>query len=260
MVWLWLDLRARRTEGAIEYYFSFHQFTATFLLGVLTLLVVFNFFDVNELKLLNRPDLKWLAILSVVTLMTACLWDRYAKYAVAGLYILGLVACATALQRLELSATRFVWSATLILSAYTLLTALAWHWRHRIINFTRQFQMPERINAETTQLNWLFVFTTIVVVTIGILAYGINLTFVEVGLRATAAVALMAQFLTFGLLAEGKRAEHWRRAAIVVAVIGAVFVGWTWLTPNIRRYVVESQRDLDGRSVWSNCALWSAAG
>ena len=93
--------------------------------------------------------------------------------------------------------------------------------------------MPERINADATRLRWLSAFTTVAVVITGILAYGINVSFVEFGLRATAALALMAQFLTFGLLAEGEGAKHWRRAAIVIAIIGAVFVGWSWLTPSV---------------------------
>ena len=38
------------------------------------------------------PVLSLVAFFSVVALMTACLWDQHAKYAVAGLYILGLIA------------------------------------------------------------------------------------------------------------------------------------------------------------------------
>ncbi|HEY0764940.1 MAG TPA: hypothetical protein VGD61_21355 [Pyrinomonadaceae bacterium] len=233
LVWLWLDLRARRSEGATKYYFSFHHFTATVLLGVLTLLVIFNFFGVHELEWLNRPGLKWLAILSVATLIMACLWDRYAKYAVAGLYTLGLVACATALQQFELTPTRFAWSATLILSAYSLCVALVWHWRRRLINFAARHHMPERMKAEVTQLHWLNAFTGVALVVTGILAYWINISFVDFSLRMTAALAFLTQFLTVGLLSEGVDAKDTRRVAIMIAVIGAIFIGWSWLTPGV---------------------------
>ncbi len=233
LVWLWLDLRARRSEEGVEYYFSFHNLTATFLLGVLTLLVIFNFINAHELALLQRPGLKWLTMLSVLILMTACLWDRYARYAVAGLYTLGLIACAIALQQLELPVNRLAWSATLILSAYTLLAALAWHWRERLIAFTKQLQMPGRMSPSASQLHWLFSVTTCAVFVIGFIAYAINLSFIDFGMRLTAALALMAQFLTFGLFAEGRGARHWRRAAIVVAITGAIFIGWSWLTPEV---------------------------
>src|SRR6201988_185740 len=98
LVWLWLDLRARRSEGAVEYHFSFHNLTAVGLLSVLALLVLFNFFDVNEMALLNTSVLTWPAVFLIAALLTASLLDRYAKHAVAGLYALGLIAGALGLQ------------------------------------------------------------------------------------------------------------------------------------------------------------------
>ena len=80
-----------------SYYFSFHNIAALFSLGVLALVVF-----VSPHPTLNTPHLTWLAFASVVVFMTACLWDRFAKYAVAGLYTLGLIGCAIALQQLAL--------------------------------------------------------------------------------------------------------------------------------------------------------------
>jgi hypothetical protein len=234
LIWLWLDLRARRSEGAIRYYFSFHHFTAILSVALLTLLVVFNFaLDLRQMALAATPGLTWLAVLSVVTLMTACVFDRYAKYAVAGLYTLGLIACAIVLQQIDLTPNRLAWSATIILSTYSLCVALLWHWRHRFIGFAAQVRIPERINSDATQLLWLNVVTVAAVTVIGMLAYWVNLDFVDFRLRLTSALALMAQFLTLGLLAEGGAAKGWRRAAIVVATVAAVFMGWSWLTPGI---------------------------
>src|SRR3569832_1511029 len=105
LLWLWLDLRSRQRESSTSYYFSFHNFAAVFLLGVLALLVILSFaFDTPHFSLLRMPQLTWLAFASVVALMTACLWDRYSKLAVAGLYALGLIGCAIGLQQLTLSA------------------------------------------------------------------------------------------------------------------------------------------------------------
>src|SRR6185369_4541895 len=136
LVWLWLDLRARRSEGAIGYYFSFHNISAIFLLGLLALLVICHFaLDLGAYTWAAMPGVTWLSFLSVTTLIIACLFDRYAKYAVAALYILGLLACAIVLAELDLTPTRFAWSATVILSAYSLCVALVWHWRRRILDF-----------------------------------------------------------------------------------------------------------------------------
>jgi hypothetical protein len=231
---LWLDLRARQSEGRSAYYFSFHNISAVFLLFVVTVAVVVNFFgDVGEYGIVATPVLTWLALLAVATLMTACLWDRYAKYAVAGLYWLGLIACAIVLLHLDLTPTRFAWSATLMLSAYSLCVALVWHWRRPLIDFATRLHVPERMKADATQLQWLSAFTGIAFATIGVLAYCIDLRFVDFSLRVTAALAFLAQFMTVGLLAEGVEAKDSRRAAIVIAVVGAIFVGWSWLTPGI---------------------------
>ncbi len=150
VIWLVLDLRSRRGESSRSYYFSFHNIAALFSLAVLALLV----FDSPPLAP-DTPHLIWVAFASVVVFMTACLWDRYAKFAVAGLYTLGLIGCANALQQLELSSDLFAWSATIVLAAYTLCTALAWHWRGRILAVARQLRVPERINADATELPWL---------------------------------------------------------------------------------------------------------
>jgi hypothetical protein len=231
LVWLWLDLRARNSEDSVGYYFSFHNFAAPFLTSVLALLIFLNFFKPSWL--FPTPGLTSLAFLSLATLMIACLLDRYAKLAVAGLYVLGLIACAYGLQQLNLTSTRFVWAATVILSTYSLCVTLVWHWRRRLINFATRHHVPERMKADATQLHWLSAVTGIALVTTGVLAYWINLNSVDFSLRVTAAFAFLAQFLTVGLLAEGVEAKDSRRAAILVAVIGAIFIGWSWLTPGI---------------------------
>ena len=231
LVWLWLDLRARRSEDSVGYYFAFHNFAAPFLTSVLALLIFLNFFKPSWL--FPTPGLTTLAFLSLATLMIASLLDRYSKLAVAGLYFLGLMACAYGLQQLTLTPTRFAWAATVILSAYSLCVALVWHWRRRLINFATRHHVPERMKADATQLHWLSAVTGVALVTTGILAYWINLNSVDFSLRVTAALAFLAQFLTVGLLAEGLEAKDSRRAAILVAVIGAIFIGWSWLTPGV---------------------------
>ncbi|HKU74199.1 MAG TPA: hypothetical protein VJR02_09780 [Pyrinomonadaceae bacterium] len=232
LLWLWLDLRARQSERAIRYYFSFHHITAIFVLGIFALLVVLNVsVDLDDHALSTIPGPTWLAFLSVTTLMLACLLDRYAKYAVVGLYVLGLIACALVLEQLDLVSTRFAWAVTLILAAYSLGVALVWHWRRRLISFATQLHVPERMKPGATQLWWLSVLTCVALVTLGILAYWINVNFVDFSLRVTAALAFLAQCLTIGLLAEGVKAKHSRRVAILVGVIGVIFVGWSWLTP-----------------------------
>jgi hypothetical protein len=219
VTWLLLDLRSRKGKSSASYYFSFHNIAALFSLVVLV-----------APPLIVTPRLNWLAFASVVTLMTACLWDRYAKCAVAGLYTLGLIGCVIALQQLELSQKRFTWAATIVLAIYSICVALIWHWRRRIMALAQQIRIPERISADVTELRWLARVTILAVAIIGWFTFWITLRF-DFELRCSAALAFTAQSLTLGLLAEGRSARRWRRAAIAVFVLGLVFFGWSWLTP-----------------------------
>ena len=230
ILWLWLELRSRRlsaTETFLSFEFSFHNLSAIASLTLLTLIVFV------KSPLLYAPQLSWLAFFSVLIFMTACLWDRYARFAVAGLYILGLLGCGIALQQLELSAMRFTWAATIVLATYTMLTALAWHWRGRLIDFAQQFGVPERINRDTTELAWLAAFSVLAVITAGMLAYWINVSSVDFSMRLSAAMALAAQCITFALLAEGRSERGWRRGALGAFVVGVILIGWSWLTPGV---------------------------
>jgi hypothetical protein len=232
VIWLLLDFRSRTSESS--YYFSFHNIAAMLSLDLLASLVVLSFvFDTPQLAPFSTPNLTWLALASVATLMTACLWDRYAKCAVAGLYALGLIGCAIALQQSALSSERFAWSAMIVLAAYSLGGALAWHCRARLLDFAQHLGIPRRIGVDTTELAWLASFTIFAVAVVATLTGWMTLRFVDFDMRASAALAFAAQFLTFSLLAEGREAQHWRRAAIAVLVLGVVFSGWSWLTPGV---------------------------
>ncbi|HET6973446.1 MAG TPA: hypothetical protein VFH96_05440 [Pyrinomonadaceae bacterium] len=225
VIWLLLDLRSRKHESSPSYYFSFHNIAALLSLCILALVAfAMPYLDLN-------PQLIWLAFVCVVTLIMACLWDVSAKFAVAGVYILGLMGVAIALRQLDMSPRRFAWCATIFLAAYSVCTALLWHWRSRITAFTRRIGVPERISADTSELPWFARFTVFAVVALGMSAYLMSLHFLDFDLRGSAAIAFAAQSLTLGLLAEGWSARRWRRGAIAVFVLGLVFFGWSWLTP-----------------------------
>src|SRR6266540_1786601 len=46
-----------------------------------------------------------------------------------------------------------------------------------------------------------------------------------------ASLAVAAQTLTFGLMAQGPRRVNWQRAAVSMFLLGVVFFGWSFLTP-----------------------------
>jgi len=237
ILWLWLELRLRQRSGVLtpsDSVFSFHSLAAVTTLGSLALFVFASFLCCpGDSPLLDAPVLSWLAFFSVLILLTACLWDKYAKYSVAGLYFLGLTGCAMVLHLFQPSAQRLAWSITMILAAYSLSVALLWRGRERLMAFAEQFGVPRRIDSETTELPWLSWLSLMAVVTLTNLAAWIDVDFVDFGMRASSALAVAAQVFTFGLLAEGIHKETWRKVAIAPLLIGTVLFGWSWLTPGV---------------------------
>ena len=236
IVWLCLELRARRlrqTQSASGHGFSFHHFVAIFSLGLLVFLVLVSFLLPPWQSPLRDLTFSGTAFLSVVALMTACLWDRSAKYAVFGLYVLGLIAGAIVLNLGNVTGTDLTWAVTMLLAAYSLFCALLWRKRAALIAFAEQIGIPQRLDPESTELEWFSAFTVLALSTIVTLAYSLNLSLPDFDMRTAAALAVTVQFLTLAMLAEGSRNQYWRYAAIAVLTFGVMLFGWSWLTPDV---------------------------
>ncbi len=237
--WLWLELRSRKhrigqtKEGPES---SFHHFAALGALAgmsfVLSIRVTMD--AVAELPhAQNSYWLSWLALASLIALMIACLWDSHAKYAVAGIYVLGLLTTGMALQQMNLPTLRLAWSGMMTMAIYTIGASLVWRSREKVIEFADALGIPRRMDASATELKWLAVFNTFLAAIVLVLAYWVVLRFVALPYRLTAALAVTAQALTFALLAEGQRRANWQRVAIALFVTGMVFFGWAWLVPGV---------------------------
>jgi hypothetical protein len=234
---LWLELRGRRlstSETPRSTVLSFHNLAAIgWPLWLLFFLLISPGMARTWSPLVASPVLHWFALATTVVLMTAVLWDRHAKYAVAGLYLLGLLAAGIAFYQLDLPRTELRWSSVIFLAIYALAAAFIWHWRERVIAFAERLGVPRRIGSEVTELPWLAVFLVLTIGFVVALAYWIDLRFGNLGLRITAALAVVAQFVTFAALAEGARRRTWQQVAIAVLVVGFTLFGWSWLTPNL---------------------------
>ena len=235
LVWLALELRARRLlQSHRSAAASFHNVAALLSLLIMSLIALLRllpyFFAGPPLRATGSA---WLALSALFVLMTACLWDRYAKYAVAGLYLTGLVAAATLLSRLNLSPTRLGWAVMMVLAIYAIATSLLWRRRERLISWATQLKIPSRLQPEVRQLQWLVFFNVAAIVAVTILAYWIDLRFAQWTLRITAALAVGTQAFTFVLLAPKTARQDWQRVAFIFLALGAVFFGWAWLVPGV---------------------------
>jgi hypothetical protein len=233
IIWLLLELRARRFRDTPDEAFPVHHLAALGSLMVMAGLVWVGF-DFEHQRVPPLHDavwLGWLALTSAVVLITACLWDRQARYAVAGLYLFGLLAAGMALQELNLTPGRQAWSLLQVFAVYAAGTSLLWRQRAAIIALADDLKIPRRLDPAAAELRWLAIFNALVVTAAICLSYWIDLRFTELMLRVTAAFAVVLQAVTFGLMAQGARRATWQRAAFAMFTLGAVFFGWAWLVP-----------------------------
>jgi hypothetical protein len=228
VVWMLLELRARRVDEAVrgKSFPAFHHVAA---IGSLMFMPYVVLVDGRPFFLNAR--LGWLALGSTIVLMTACLWDRRARYAVAGLYLLGLTAAGMALDRFDLGPRQLGWMSMTIMAAYALLTSVMWKSREALMRQAERLLIPRREGGAEAGLSWLRPLNAALAAVVVMLAYWIVLRFDEWPLRVLASVAVAGQVLTFGLLAVGEKRAKWQRAALGLLVLGVLFFGWAWLVP-----------------------------
>jgi hypothetical protein len=234
VLWLWLELRARRVAPKLSSTTaaSFHNFAALLSLLAMGTVVAFrlsgDFYGFHQTLF---PLLDWLALASLAVLMLACVWDLRAGYAVAGLYLVGLMKAATLLQHLGLAPRRLGWALMMAGAIHALGAAIIWRARGPIIAWSQRLKIPTRIDPTVTELKWLSAFNSLLVATVIGLAFWVDLRFLEWPLRVAASLAVAAQALTFGLMAQGSRRVNWQRSAVSMFLLGVVFFGWSFLTP-----------------------------
>jgi hypothetical protein len=234
VVWMMLELRASRIEGETRRSTlpAFHHLAATVALVLTAYVIQLDAFEhFYGRTLLINPLLTWLALASVVVLTSACLWDREATYAVAFLYLLGLMAAWPAMSRFGLSPRMLAWVGMAVMAAYAVTTSALWKSRATLMKRASRLGIPERSGGAEAGLVWLVPFNAVVAALVVVLAYWIDLRFMEWPLRMLASVAVAAQVLTFGLLAEGTLRASLQRVAVGLFVLGVLFFGWAWLVP-----------------------------
>jgi len=230
IVWLLLEFRTRRVGGKTSTRAAFHNVAVLASLAAITIVVSIHLYeDLGGFYRTFSPALDAVTLASVAAALTACLWDADAEYAVAGIYLLGLLAEVTAIAHLHLTPRRAIWSLAIALSIHALIAAALWRMREPVMESAGRLKIPRRLGPETTQLNWLIVFNSLAVSTIVVVVFWMDVVFDERALRSLAALAVCAQTLTFALMAEGVVRRQLQRAAIAVLLSGLVFLGWSLL-------------------------------
>lgn len=227
VIWLALDLRAR-SKAPVDSQVSFHTVVALASLITLTGIVWLRFPALD----FKSQSLVWPAMLSVVVLLTACLWDQSARFAPPALYFIGLLAGSTLLQSASFdSGNIFIWWSTIFVASYTILTAVVWHYRTKLITFVKALRMQQLVERDAVPPTWFLAFTIVLAAGVIGASFWINLSVASFVMRLTAAVAVATLSLPFYLLwREWKRSE-WQIVVVSLFLVGLTLLAWSWLSP-----------------------------
>jgi hypothetical protein len=238
VIWLVFALRARRIERSNqtavrkgEILPSFHHVAAILAVCLVALPVAIGLLrDLSGFPFDQFSRLGWAALFAVIVAVTANLFDRKAAYAVAGIYALGLLALLMALDALNLYPRHVLWTGMIFFALYTVATSFAWRSRQAIARKAESWKIPRHEIVETRPV-WLHFANAILSALVLIVAYWVVLSFDHFALRLLAALAVTAQVLSFGMVAEGAWRARWQKAALAFFSIGIVFCFWSSLVP-----------------------------
>ena len=231
VAWVYLELSrfrplaTRRTPVA-------HRFAARASLVVMGLLVALGL--AADLLRQGPPEFAWLdwcALVATAIAVAAGLWDAESHDSVAGLYLLGLVAAGLLLDQLNLDPHWLVWTGTIVLAAYTVLTSYLWNIRRQLSAAAARWRIPVGSQSPLAGLAWLVPANSLLVTAVVVLVYLIELTYPEFSMRLLAGQAALAQVISIALLAHGARRSGLQYAALALGVVALTAFGWAWLDP-----------------------------
>ena len=174
----------------------------------------------------------WTGLVTTIALMIVNLWDARASFAVAGLYVLGLISAGMILDQFSLAGRSLIFAATMSLAVYVVVTSFGWAEKAKLIEWSEALGIPRR---ESSSNNWLVIVNSLLITVIVVTSGVIILNFDLLSQRIFAALAVLLQSLSFVFLARGTKFDatrSWLQTFTFGAGIGgAIFLGWAFLPP-----------------------------
>ena len=174
-----------------------------------------------------------MALAATAIAVGACLWDAAAKDVVAGLYLVGLVACGVLVDecavRYGLTATWVLWLSLMVTAAYALATSYLWSRRAGLAVAAARIGIPPRQLSDLAALAWLVPCNLLLVAAVVAMTVAVELTSHNASMRVLAAQATLAQVVSVALLARGDRRGVLQTLALELGAVGAVLFALAWL-------------------------------
>ena len=232
VLWLWLDRRWIAKRSVPARVIGFHRLATAVALYVLMATVGLSVFsDAIGESVEAQSAFGWLALVTVLIGIVACLWDGRAKWSVVSLYVAGLVSVVMFVDQFDLPRNPLVWTGAMALAAYSVGTSYLWSRRSGLMALAERLQMPRQTDLELAGQSWLVPTNSLLTIVVIVLGYWAQFVMEEFSMRISAAQAVIAQAFAVGMLARGAKESQLRVNALWIGVIGTVAFGWSWLDP-----------------------------
>ena len=181
--------------------------------------------------------------------IAASLWDPRARRPIVGLYILGLAAVLIGLESLNVNSDWLTWHACIDLAAFSLAVAGAFRLSRNLGGFAKALGIP--VEGRSLSIAWLPAAQTCVTAVVVVLVFYAELNLADGSARWFAAVALMGQVISLGLLAHQLGSSVARIVTLLFGAASVVALSWAPFSPGAAM--------LAERSVSAFCALSAIA-
>ncbi len=234
VLWRWCDTRMREQSVSLRQIgYGCHRFTTTLSLVALGLVVAAAVLR-NALgdPLGWNVILSWGAIGSASIAMLVCLWDRNARHVPQGMYLLGLIVVGRGLENLHVVPRNLWWLANIALGCYVLWTSYVWSRRDACEAWLVRWGVPVRAQRSFVTNHWLITANFLMVCFISLFAIRGQFVFELFHFRLILAQTVLAQLISFALLARGSQSNVLRYMALSFGALGSVQFAWAFTSPS----------------------------
>jgi len=198
--------------------------------------------DVLDMPHLELLRLDWIALVTAAVAVAICLWDRNARFPLAGLYFLGLSAAGMSLIHRDLSpGTYFLWTASCELTGFVLVAALLGWGLPRMKPAWTALLIPD--DRQRWSWQWFFQAQAVLSILTAALAAWVSIDFSfdgtgsEIALLGMsgrlagrpAALMLVGATILMAWQARGATRSGWQMAAMAAGVLFSSSIGWAAL-------------------------------
>lgn len=233
MAWLVLELQLfRRGPEKLASRLPVYRVATWVAIAIIAFFAIFAG-PVLQLFVGTQSDLLtiYAALAAAGVATAASLWDPQSRRAIAGLYILGLAAVLIGLESLNVHSDWLIWHACIDLAAFSLAIAGGARICRNLGVVAKALGIP--VEGRSFSIGWLPAAQTCVSAVVATLAFYAELNIADSSARWIAAVALMGEVISLGLLAHQLRSSVARIATLLLGAAAVIALAWAPFSPGL---------------------------